>query len=106
MPVYRQLTADTLTPVTAYQRIATGQWAFLFESVVGGERIGRYSFVGSNPFLTLTATGSNVVIEEIGGEKREFTSEDPLKDLDVVYGQTPNNRSNNKTYDVSVKKAY
>ena len=87
VPVYRQLTADTLTPVTAYQRIATGPWAFLFESVVGGERIGRYSFVGSNPFLTLTATGSNVVIEEIGGEKREFTSEDPLKDLDTQVAQ-------------------
>jgi anthranilate synthase component 1 len=59
----------------------------LFESVVGGERIGRYSFVGSNPFLTLTATGSNVVIEETGGEKREFTSEDPLKDLDAQVAQ-------------------
>lgn len=82
VPVYRQLTSDTLTPVTAYQRIATGPWAFLFESVVGGEQIGRYSFVGSNPFLTLTATGSRVVIDEIGGEKREFDSPDPLKDLE------------------------
>ncbi len=82
VPVYRQLTADTLTPVTAYQRIATGAWAFLFESVVGGERVGRYSFVGSNPFLTLTATGSKVVIDDVHGESREFISDDPLKDLD------------------------
>lgn len=82
VPVYRQLTADTLTPVTAYQRLATGPWAFLFESVVGGEKIGRYSFVGSNPFLTLTAFGSRVVIEESGGERREFLSQDPLRDLD------------------------
>jgi anthranilate synthase component 1 len=87
IPVYRQLTSDTLTPVTAYQRIATGPWAFLFESVVGGERVGRYSFVGSNPFLTLTATGSRIVVEEIGGERREFESEDPLKDLDAQIAQ-------------------
>ncbi len=84
VPVYRQLTSDTLTPVTAYQRIANGPWAFLFESVVGGERIGRYTFVGSSPFLTLTAHGQHVVIEHIGGERREIRSEDPLKELDSL----------------------
>ncbi len=87
VPVYRQLTADTLTPVTAYQRIASGPWAFLFESVVGGERVGRYSFVGSNPFLTLTATGPKVVIDHIGHERKEFDSADPLKDLDSLIAQ-------------------
>ncbi len=87
VPVYRQLTADTLTPVTAYQRIANGPWAFLFESVVGGERIGRYSFVGSTPFLTLTATGQSVVIEHVGGERSEFAAADPLKELDSLIAQ-------------------
>lgn len=87
VPVYRQLTSDTLTPVTAYQRIASGPWAFLFESVVGGEKIGRYSFVGSHPFLTITATGLNVVIDHIGSERREFESADPLKDLDALVSQ-------------------
>lgn len=87
VPVYRQLTADTLTPVTAYQRITSGEWAFLFESVVGGEKIGRYSFVGSNPFLTLTAAGSRVVIDRIGGERREFESTDPLRELDSLIAQ-------------------
>jgi anthranilate synthase component 1 len=87
IPVYRQLTADTLTPVTAYQRISNGPWSFLFESVVGGERVGRYSFCGSNPFLTLTATGKHVVIDHIGGECREYESEDPLKDLDGLVSQ-------------------
>ena len=84
VPVYRQLTADTLTPVTAYQRIASGPWAFLFESVIGGEKIGRFSFVGSHPFLTLTATGDNVVIDHIGADRREFESADPLKELDAL----------------------
>lgn len=87
VPVYRQLTSDTLTPVTAYQRIASGPWAFLFESVVGGEKIGRYSFVGSHPFLTLTATGLNVVVDHIGSERREFECADPLKELDVLVSQ-------------------
>ena len=87
VPVYRQLTADTLTPVTAYQRIASGPWAFLFESVIGGEKIGRYSFVGSHPFMTLTATGQTVVIEQVGRERREFESSDPLRDLDALVAQ-------------------
>lgn len=84
VPVYRQLTSDTLTPVSAYQRVAAGDWAFLFESVVGGERIGRYSFVGARPFMSLTAVGDKVTIEEIGGEVRTFVSEDPLCDLDEL----------------------
>ena len=46
LPVYRQLVSDTLTPVSAFCRIGTGESAFLFESVVGGERVGRFSFVG------------------------------------------------------------
>ena len=83
VPVYRQLTADTLTPVTAYQRIATGPWSFLFESVVGGERVGRYSFAGSDPFLILSATGKQITIDHIGVEKREFSCDDPLKVLDA-----------------------
>jgi len=87
VPVYRQLTADTLTPVTAYQRIASGSWAFLFESVIGGEKVGRFSFVGSNPFLTITATGAKVVIDHIQNERREFESADPLQELDHLVSQ-------------------
>lgn len=87
VPVYRQLTADTLTPVTAYQRIANGSSAFLFESVVGGERVGRFSFVGSSPFVTLTATGRHVVIETCSGDRREFDSADPLKELDQLVSE-------------------
>jgi anthranilate synthase component 1 len=84
VPVYRQLTADTLTPVTAYQRLSTGDWAFLFESVIGGERIGRFSFVGSQPFLSLSATGNRVTISERDKICQEFESADPLKDLDQL----------------------
>lgn len=83
VPVYRQLTADTLTPVTAYQRIASGAFAFLFESVVGGEKVGRYSFVGSHPFLTVTARGTSVVVESRNGDREQIDNTDPLKVLDA-----------------------
>ena len=58
VPVYRQLVGDTLTPVSAFLRIQEGDWSFLFESVVGGERVGRYSFLGSGPFMTFQAFGN------------------------------------------------
>src|SRR5438270_7718036 len=63
VPVYRQLMGDTLTPVTAFRKIEDGDWSFLFESVIGGERLGRYSFVGSGPFLIFQAWDRRVRIE-------------------------------------------
>src|SRR3954451_1406886 len=63
VPVYRQLIGDTLTPVTAFCKVQEGEWAFLFESVVGGERMGRYSFVGAGPFLRFLAYGTRVQIQ-------------------------------------------
>ena len=51
VPISRELLADTETPVSAYLKIrAKSSHAFLFESVVGGEQIGRYSFLGVDPF--------------------------------------------------------
>ncbi len=49
IPVYRELVADAETPVSAYQKIQKSGGSFLLESVEGGERIGRYSFIGSHP---------------------------------------------------------
>src|SRR5438270_8600857 len=63
VPVYRQLIGDTLTPVSAFCKIQEGDWSFLFESVVGGERLGRYSFVGSGPFLRYQAFDRHVQID-------------------------------------------
>src|SRR5579884_1842862 len=62
VPVWRELVADTLTPVAAFLGIVGGHegTGFLFESVEGGERWGRYSFVGRRPLATMTATGSRV----------------------------------------------
>ena len=83
VPVYRQLVSDTLTPVSAYCRIQQGECGFLFESVVGGERIGRYSFLGSAPFLQIDAFGNRVVTTTPeGSETREVA--DPLRELEAL----------------------
>ncbi|MEZ6130196.1 MAG: anthranilate synthase component I [Planctomycetaceae bacterium] len=84
VPVFRQLTSDTLTPVTAWQRLSDGPWSFLFESVIGGEKIGRYSFVGSQPFLSITAWDKRVQLRDATGVLQEWDSNDPLKDLDSL----------------------
>ena len=56
VPVVRELVADLLTPVSAFLRIAeNSDYAFLLESVEGGEHVGRYSFLGKDPFVMLRA---------------------------------------------------
>src|SRR5277367_3374624 len=81
VPIYRQLIGDTLTPVTAFCKIQEGDWAFLFESVVGGERLGRYSFLGSGPFLRFEAYGNRVRIAS-SGPLVEMEHADPLRLLE------------------------
>ena len=54
VPVCKELVADLLTPVSAFLKIAEhSDYAFLLESVEGGEHVGRYSFLGKDPFLIL-----------------------------------------------------
>ena len=60
VPVYRQLLADTLTPVSAYEKMATGDHSFLLESASGGEKVARYSFLGTSPFMLFRARGDEV----------------------------------------------
>ncbi len=61
VPVYAELVADTVTPVAAFANVVGDGPGFLLESVEGGERWGRYSFVGRSPLATLTARGREVV---------------------------------------------
>ena len=60
VPVSCEVVADTLTPVTCFANVVGEGDGFLFESVEGGERWGRYSFVGRRPLATLTARGRRV----------------------------------------------
>jgi len=65
IPVYKAVSADLLTPVLAYLRIeAEMPNAFLLESVEGGEKIARYSFLGCNPYLTFCSRGEVVEIHQ------------------------------------------
>lgn len=71
VPVYRRLMSDVLTPVQAFDRLDQGIAACLFESVIGGEKVGRYSFLTSNPFLQIEACGTETTVsrlEEEGGK--------------------------------------
>ena len=67
VPVYREIMADLLTPVSAFLKIAEhSDYAFLLESVEGGEHVGRYSFLGKDPFLILRGRAGETTIEQAG----------------------------------------
>ena len=66
MPVTRQLLADVETPLAAYRKIRGQGESFLFESVEGGEHLGRYSFVGCNPRAVIRQVGAEVQVLENG----------------------------------------
>lgn len=53
IPIYRSINADLETPVSAYLKVAKPPYSFLLESVTGGENIGRYSFIGTEPYRVL-----------------------------------------------------
>ncbi|MGA8641040.1 MAG: hypothetical protein WB650_04000, partial [Candidatus Binatus sp.] len=55
IPVFEEVAADLETPVSAFLKVARGDYAFLLESVRGGEKWGRYTFLGSDPFLVMRA---------------------------------------------------
>src|SRR5688500_17625471 len=67
VPVVKEIIADLLTPVSAFLKIAEhSDYAFLFESVEGGERVARYSFLGKDPFLVLKARQGKTAIDRSG----------------------------------------
>src|SRR5437870_8605974 len=71
VPVVKEMVADLLTPVSAFLKIAEdADYAFLLESVEGGEHVGRYSFLGKDPLMILRAKGATTTIER-GGETKE-----------------------------------
>jgi anthranilate/para-aminobenzoate synthase component I len=59
IPVYREIVADMETPVSAFLKISHGGNSFLLESVEGGQRLARYSFIGTEPYRELTIWGKD-----------------------------------------------
>ncbi len=67
VPVVKEIMADLLTPVSAFLKIAEhSDYAFLFESVEGGEQVARYSFLGKDPFLVLRSRGGKTIVDRSG----------------------------------------
>jgi anthranilate synthase component 1 len=89
VPVYRTVTADLETPVSAFLRIASEEpEAFLLESVEGGEHVGRYTFIGIQPYKKIVSRGTHIAVQE-GKKRRAFTGDifDELKQ--ALSGHTP-----------------
>ncbi len=81
IPVYREISADLETPVSAFMKIDKSDYSFLLESVEGGEKIARYSFLGSGPSLVFKSKGRDIEISEAGKKRRFITAEDPIAEM-------------------------
>ena len=80
VPIFRDMLSDALTPVTAFAALNKTGSSFLLESVEGGERLGRYSFVGSDPMAIITITDGRATIRDADSE-RDLPGADPWKAL-------------------------
>jgi anthranilate synthase component 1 len=80
IPVYKEILADIETPVSAFRKLMNQEYAFLLESVEGGEKIARYSFLGASPSLIFKSKGNEVQIIR-GGFIEKKSVDDPLESL-------------------------
>jgi anthranilate synthase component I len=89
VPVYRTVTADLETPVSAFLRIASEEpEAFLLESVEGGEHVGRYTFIGVQPYKKMVARGTRITVRE--GRRESAFDGDIFTELKkALSGHTP-----------------
>lgn len=87
IPVYREILADMETPVSAFLKIDRGEYAFLLESVEGGEKWGRYSFLSCNPGLVFKAKGTTVEVITDAGIRPHTVDNDVLESLKAILTQ-------------------
>jgi anthranilate synthase component 1 len=89
VPVYRTVTADLETPVSAFLKVAADEpEAFLLESVEGGEKVGRYTFIGIRPYKKMTAKDGQITVAE--GKKQRTYAGDIFEELKkALDGETP-----------------
>jgi anthranilate synthase component 1 len=84
-PVWREVAADLDTPVSAYLKLASGRYGYLLESVEGGERLARYSFVGADPYLVLRVRDGVATYRWLAGSRAGALERAPCADpLDAV----------------------
>ena len=87
VPVFKEVMADLLTPVSAFLRTTKdAEHAFLLESVEGGEQLARYSFLGKGPFMVIRSKGGRVFVEKQEGiEEREESFLEVVRELMAQY---------------------
>ena len=81
IPVYREILGDLETPVSAYKKLRGEGCSFLLESVEGGEKWGRFSFLGLNPSLMFQVEGGNTIIQSQGRRETLDPGADPFEHL-------------------------
>jgi anthranilate synthase component I len=81
IPVCREVAADLETPVSAFLKVERGDYSFLLESVRGGEKWARYTFLGTEPAMVMRARGRQVDIIRPGREVEKRATENPFEEL-------------------------
>jgi anthranilate synthase component 1 len=85
VPVSRDILADLQTPVSAFMKIARdSKYAYLLESVEGGEKLGRYTFLGADPELVIKTSGNKVFRITPSGSEESNLDKDPLAEIKKV----------------------
>jgi len=84
IPVYRDILTDFETPLSAFIKIDKNKYSFLLESVEGGERLARYSILGSDPSLVFSSKGNKITIKERNASNSFTTADDPIAELKKI----------------------
>lgn len=84
IPLMREVLADLDTPLSTYMKLCTAPYSYLFESVQGGEKWGRYSIIGLPAKKIITANANQITIKESGNIVEEYTVDDPLAEIEKI----------------------
>ncbi|GAC1360098.1 MAG: anthranilate synthase component I [Ktedonobacteraceae bacterium] len=90
LPLYRDILADMETPVSAYCKTAQRPYSFLLESVSGGERVARYSFIGIDPYMVMTHRDETATLRRMYADtstSEDVPCRDPLTFIESELGQ-------------------
>jgi anthranilate synthase component 1 len=81
VPIFAEFIADNETPISAFKKLDSGGYSFLFESTEKNDESGRFSFVGADPRIVIKINGHERQITELGEERRVERTGDPLDEL-------------------------
>ena len=87
VPLLREVLADLDTPVSTYLKLGAGPYSYLFESVEGGEKWGRYSIIGLPCRTVFSVTGHEVAVYEQGQLEEQLTVNDPLDEVRAFFNR-------------------